>query len=362
MQDVTTAVIGTGANPDEPSVDGFAMGYRHAEAYQSKDGCELVACADLVRENALAFANTFDISEDGVFEDYREMIAEAAPDLVSICVPPAAHAELVIGAAEAGVKAIHCEKPMAMTWGEARLMAEVCDEEGVQLTFNHQRRFLPPFPEARRRLDAGEIGDLVRIEYSWGNFFDNGTHAIDMCNYFNAETPAEWVLAQLDYEEADVRFGTHNENQMLALWKYENGVYGQAITGPGADASPGDWRLLGTDGVIEVSLVDELALRIRRYDDPEVETIEYERSGNSIELAIADVVESVRTGEESGLCARNALNATQIIFGGYESARSRRKVEFPLSVEDNPLESMVAAGQLEPNGVEMCQPGPQSAD
>lgn len=84
----SVAVVGTGADPDNPSAEGFAMGYRHAEAYESLDSCSVVACADLVRENAAAFARTFDIDDEGVYEDYRQMLAETEPDLVSVCVPP----------------------------------------------------------------------------------------------------------------------------------------------------------------------------------------------------------------------------------------------------------------------------------
>ena len=115
----TVAVVGTGADPDEKSRDGFAMGYRHANAYQEVDGCELVACADIVRENAERFAETYDIPESGVFEDYRAMARTVEPEIVSVAVPPGVHAEIVTGLAEVGtVSAIHCEKPMAKTWAE----------------------------------------------------------------------------------------------------------------------------------------------------------------------------------------------------------------------------------------------------
>ena len=54
--------------------------------------------------------------------DYHEMLARENLDIVSICTWPHLHAPMVIAAAEAGVRAIHCEKPMAPTWGEARRM------------------------------------------------------------------------------------------------------------------------------------------------------------------------------------------------------------------------------------------------
>jgi len=346
------AFIGTGANPDNPSVDGFAMAYQHAAAYEQLSDCRLVGCADIVRENAAAFAEEYAIPTSGVFEDYQEMLETVEPDIVSVCTPPATHADLVVGAARSGVvDAIHCEKPMSLTWGGSKRMARVCEEEGVKLTFNHMRRFGEPFRAAKRKLDAGVIGELKRIEYTWGNFYDNGTHAVDMCGYFNDEASAEWVIGQVDYEEEDIRFGTHNENQVLACWEYENGVFGMAATGPATDVAESDWRLVGTDGFIDVHLTDEFAVNVYCTDPDDCEELNFESltpSGSCIDLAIADVVQALDEDSESELCARNALNATEIIFAGYESARRRGRVDLPLDIEDNPLESMVDSGELSP--------------
>jgi hypothetical protein len=112
----TAAIIGTGPDPEETDRTGYAMAYRHAPGYQRLDNVELVACADIVRENVEAFAEHFDIAEANVYEDYEVMLEELDPDIVSVCTPPWVHADIVVGAARTGVpEAIHCEKPMATT-------------------------------------------------------------------------------------------------------------------------------------------------------------------------------------------------------------------------------------------------------
>ena len=94
------------------------------------------------------------------------MLAETHPDIVSVCVPPGLHADIVIDCARTGVpEAIHCEKPMAKTWSDCREMVEVCEAEGVQLSFNHQKRFAGPVREAKWLLDDGAIGELERLEF-----------------------------------------------------------------------------------------------------------------------------------------------------------------------------------------------------
>ena len=349
----TAAVIGTGPDPENPSSEGYAMGYQHADGYVAAPDCELLACADVVPENAAAFADSYDLPEDAVYEDYQAMLAAVEPDVVSVCVPPAIHAELVVGCIHSGVvDSVHCEKPMASTWGEARLMAQEADRRGVDLTFNHQRRFGEPFRRAKALLDDGEIGALERVEYAAVNVYDYGSHSFDLCGYFVDETPPEWVLGNVDYRDQNLLFGAHNENQAVVQWEYADGVDGLATTGYGSDLVGAHNRIVGSEGVIELRWEDGPTLHVRRDGEgwTAVETGEEGLHGPGyVERAIDDVVTAVREGGESELCARNALNATELAFGAWESARRRGRVEFPLEVDDNPLEAMVEAGDLTPD-------------
>ena len=76
---------------------------------------------------------------------HTEMLEKENLDIVSVCVWPKLHAQMVFDCVSSGIRAIHCEKPMADNWEDARLMVEKCRAAGVQLTFNHQRRFGLPF-------------------------------------------------------------------------------------------------------------------------------------------------------------------------------------------------------------------------
>jgi len=364
MSQYTVAIIGTGPDPTNPTVDGFAMGYRHAEAYRNSDHCRVDACADIIPENADAFAREFDIGDEGVFEDYEEMLATVEPDIVSVTVPPAVHEDIVVGCARSGVvKAVHCEKPMADTLASARRMVEVCGEEGVKLTFNRQRRFGRPFTEAKRHLDDGEIGSLRRVEISWGDFFDTGAHTVDLAGMFAGDRPAEWVIAQLDYRDEDIRFGAHQENQIWAQWRYDNGVYGVMATGEGSSLIDAAMLLRGTEGTIRIDREDGPMLELERdgvrkeinvggetmHGTPE----DGDRLGSCFhDRAIEDIVHALQSGEESQLSGRIGLQTAEILFGGYESVRRRGRVDLPVDIEDNPLEEMVESGALSPSPVD----------
>lgn len=53
------AFIGTGKKKPQPDLNGYFMAYHHAPAYKRLPDCEVVACADIVREHATAFAAEF---------------------------------------------------------------------------------------------------------------------------------------------------------------------------------------------------------------------------------------------------------------------------------------------------------------
>ena len=56
------------------------------------------------------------------YTDYREMLEKEQPDIVSVATQPEHRAEIVIYAAEHGVKAIYAEKAMAASMDEAAAM------------------------------------------------------------------------------------------------------------------------------------------------------------------------------------------------------------------------------------------------
>ncbi|MBS3763769.1 MAG: Gfo/Idh/MocA family oxidoreductase [Planctomycetes bacterium] len=345
-------LIGTGKKKERGDRFGFAMAYRHADGYSELESCEMVACADIVQENTENFAQTYDIGEDGVFLDYKQMLDEMDLDVVSICTWMHLHEQMVLDCIDAGVQAIHCEKPMADTWGGAKRMAEAAEKAGVQLTFNHQRRYGKPFTMAKEMLDNGEIGELIRLECGAGNLYDTGTHFIDMFSFFNGEVPAKWVLGQIDYSKENFVFGSHNENQQVVLTEYQNGVFGLIMTGVGTGPVGCVDKLVGTEGTIEVGVQGGPPIRYKRAG--ESDWTEPDTGGESIhgprfiERAVADVISCFLEGRKCQLDASNALIATEIIFGAYESSRRRGLVEFPLDIEDNPLASMVEQGKLKP--------------
>ena len=352
MSEHRVALIGTGVRGIKDGKQQFGMNAHHARGYQQLANCRMVACADLKEENSAIFAKEFGIPK--TYTDYREMPAKEQPDIVSIATWPHLHAEMTIVCAEASVKAINCEKPMATTWGDCKRMARVCRERGVQLTFNHQRRFGKPARKAKAMIDAGEIGQLVRLEFGYLDLCDYGSHNFDLCNYFNGQAPAEWTIAQIDYRTELLVFGQPQDNQALAMWKYANGVMGLCATNRGRNLGIPHNRLIGTDGIIEIEPTGQNmpTMRVLRKGGKDWEAVDTEGENvhgpGFVERAIADSVDCLDTGREPELGAKNALMSTELIFAAWESSRRRGRVDLPLDIEDNPLAQMIESGALKP--------------
>jgi UDP-N-acetylglucosamine 3-dehydrogenase len=349
MNELRLAVIGCGKPWKTEGATGFGMSRRHMLGYTQCPGVKLVAAADLKRDNAEIFVDLYDAGAK-VYTDYHLMLREEKPDVVSIATWPKLHCEMVVAAAEAGVKVIHCEKPMAVTFGEATKMAEAAKRGGAQLTFNHQRRFNLPFPKAREILKSGLIGKLIRIEASCSNLYDWGTHWFDMMNFFNDDTDAKWVIGQIDLRGTKYVFDAPCEGQGLSHVKYQNGVHGLMVTGFEAEW-PAEIRLLGTDGVIEIAPKAEGAGHLRTWGKGQsgwskVEVAEGIHEDSAIANGVINLIESFRSGKEPELSAAHALRATELIFATYESARRHGRVDLPLQIEDSPLVEMLLASKI----------------
>jgi predicted dehydrogenase len=106
--------------------------------------------------------------------DWRALVDRDDIDIIDICTPGYAHAEMAIAALEAG-KHVLCEKPLANSLDEARDMATAArraDRSGVlsMVGFNYRR--VPALELARRLIAEGAIGEVrhVRCAYlqDWG--------------------------------------------------------------------------------------------------------------------------------------------------------------------------------------------------
>jgi len=129
--------------------------------------------------------------------DLDRIFSDAAVQAVAIASSTDTHAALILRAAAAR-KAIFCEKPVDLDVGRAREVQAAVAAARVPCLIGFQRRYDPTFAALKRRLDAGEIGEvelvaitsrdpapppIAYIERSGGIFKDQLIHDFDVCRW-----------------------------------------------------------------------------------------------------------------------------------------------------------------------------------
>lgn len=135
------------------------MGKRHAENIRRLiPKARLIAVADADLERARLVASELEIDH---YYDSVEALAERKDiRAVAIVTPAKFHGAAIKTCAHAG-KDIFCEKPLTLTIEEADEVLDVTAKARVRLQPGHVRRYDPAHVRAKKRIEAGEIGDPV---------------------------------------------------------------------------------------------------------------------------------------------------------------------------------------------------------
>ena len=145
----------------------------------------------------------------GYYSDWQLMLRDPDIHIVDVCTPDDRHRAPSIAAAEAG-KHVICEKPLAMTVGDAAAMFEAATKAGVQHMCCFNYRFIPAVRMAKELLEREAIGQVYHfrgcylqepghdpaslVEDVWytsgtrsGILLGIGSHLIDMARFLMGE-------------------------------------------------------------------------------------------------------------------------------------------------------------------------------
>ena len=120
-------------------------------------GFELVSVCSSRRENASAAAEQFGAAH--ATAHVRELLDNDEVDVVVVATPPRWHKSMSIDALNAG-KHVICEKPMALSVGEAAEMLAVAREHSLTHVIDHELRYLPSNRQFHKLVTDGYIGEL----------------------------------------------------------------------------------------------------------------------------------------------------------------------------------------------------------
>ncbi len=156
--DIKVGVIGYGG--------AFNMGRAHLNE-MAKAGMTPVAVAEIDAAR-LKVAET-DFPGIQTYTSVATMLKKSDVHLLAIITPHNTHAKLAMQCLNAG-RHIVCEKPLAVTTEECDAMIAAAKKNKVVLSTYHNRHWDGHILEAVKRIGAGELGDLVRVECRMGGY------------------------------------------------------------------------------------------------------------------------------------------------------------------------------------------------
>jgi predicted dehydrogenase len=179
---VGCGVIGAGTGAAHPDV---GVG-THADAYTACVETVLAAVCDADAARAAACADRYGAV---AYSDLETLLAQARPELVSVCTPDATHADVLALVLDArGVRGVLAEKPLALTAAEGAALAALAAERDIVLAVNYSRRFAPPVRALRDAIAGGAIGELQHVHGTYvKGLRHNGTHWLDLLRMLAGE-------------------------------------------------------------------------------------------------------------------------------------------------------------------------------
>jgi predicted dehydrogenase len=331
---VRIGIIGTG-----DIAAAHYRGYQHA-------GVLVVALCDADPTRLAARQHEWGV-ETG-YSDYRDLLADANVDAVSICTPNVTHHPITVAAAAAG-KHVLCEKPVSLDLTQGAEMIAACAAAGVVFQVGHHMRSWATALKAKEMIDAGVIGRVceirVRQAHDWGGgdgprgvfgskeksgggtLLDNGCHLFDLAAYLGG--PVAEVYARI----ASLKYDVEVEDTSVAHLSFASGALGIVEAAWTATGFQEAFAVYGTEGVLQCDSQVGATTLTHQFRSPGAKGWG-ETSIARMDLValpahtqhVGNFLAAIR-GERSVICTgQDGLNAVKLVLACYESAANNLPV------------------------------------
>ncbi|SDL25645.1 Predicted dehydrogenase [Catalinimonas alkaloidigena] len=139
-------------------VHGLLAAFRN----QGRADIQIVGIAEANRQVAQRYATQYGFSMDLVYPTMEAMLEATRPEAVTAFGPIDQHLAVVEACAPRGIH-VMVEKPLAVNLDHARKMEALAKKHSIQLLTNYETTWYPTNAKAYALLEAGEVGDLVKI-------------------------------------------------------------------------------------------------------------------------------------------------------------------------------------------------------
>ncbi len=321
---------------------------------------EIVAVCDIIPKKMEELLAKHELQGDVSikrYEDYKKMIEEEKPELVSIATESGIHAEIALYCIEKGVNLI-IEKPMAMSIEDADKIIRLSEEKGVKVSACHQNRFNVAIQQLRQAMEAGRFGKLSHgsIHVRWnrnkgyytqapwrgtwaqdgGALMNQCIHGIDLLRWMMGDEIEEIYGATRqqfhDYLEA--------EDVGMAVIKFKNGAIGtiEGTTNVYPKNLEETLYIFGENGTVKIGGTSTNNIDVWDFaDETEADSknkgLKEETSnvyGNGHTSLFSDVIDAIENDKKPYVDAVAGRNALEVVLAIYKSQKTGKSVKLPL--------------------------------
>ena len=311
--------------------------------------------------------------------DYRKMLDENKVDLLAIGPQYIdKHCEMVVTAAERGVRGIYMEKPLCRTLAEADRMVTACRKHRVKLAVAFQGLYFPKLGVIRKIISSGKLGRVLEIrargkeDHRGGpvDLWVLGTRMLalmkvlggDPLSCFGTVLQDGRPVTRKDIGECkSYGIGPMAGNEVHAVYRLKSGVTGYFDSVRRAGAPPPwryDLRVLGSKGVLCIPSTRYFLSPVQLLPDPlwflgrsgkqwipvsaagigrpESRADQLTHHDGNV-LAIKDLIGSIEADRQPVSNLADARTNLEMIVAPFESHRLGGVATFPLKNRKNPL-------------------------
>jgi UDP-N-acetyl-2-amino-2-deoxyglucuronate dehydrogenase len=333
----------------------------HAKAIEHIREAKIVACTDSIPASAERFSQANGCQPYGTV---KEMLADPAVNIVTVCTPSGAHRDPAVAAANAG-KHVIVEKPLEITLARCDAIINACRKNGVLLATIFPSRFSDANVAVKQAITEGRFGKLTlgdayvkwwrTQQYydsggwrgTWaldggGAYMNQAIHNVDLLYWLMGDVAeVSGVTATLAHERIEV------EDVGVAAVRFKNGALGtiEATT----SAFPGLLKKTEIHGTAGSAIVEQDDILLWSFEKKSAKDAAIRKKfaqkvggggGASDPAAISfvghqkqiqDFVNAITKGRKPLVDGEEGRKSVEIILAIYKSAWSGKRVTLPLS-------------------------------
>ena len=272
------------------------------------------------------------------YEDYIQMLDEAKPDVLYVCVPPGEHGFIEREAIARGIH-LFVEKPMALSMEMAEEICQSAKEKNLVTCIGFQDRYLDLVAQAREWMDGHKVG---LVDGAWvggvpgvpwypkyatcgGQLLEQNIHIFDMLRFLFGEPASVYCSGSRGIVTGIEGYDLHDYSS--AVITMESGVvatlFSGCYLGDGAPGYLNGMNIYCSDRTIKYKLRDRVTLETK------TENITYwKRAADWQTTMNRTFIDAVKTGDASAILSpyEDAIKTLRLCLACTESMETGKVV------------------------------------